>query len=347
MLHCHGAKRWRVYAPLEGHQLPRESSGDLSREALAEPLMDVVLRPGDLLYLPRGTPHEALAQKGGDGGDGRASVHVTLSAMQKWTVGDLAAAVASAACEQPLESAAAPPLAARRGLPPGAVMADPAARVAAGRLVAAELRRLADEVERAGSGPALHAGLDLMAADFMQHRLPPAMAAMNGGPPPDDWSRVRAALPAGLVRLEGVGLGGESVRVVTCLGNDRTSHMMPPEDDGSDSDGEGDAEDKDASDSDSSVSVGDDGDGDDEGGLWVDAEYATAAEVLLGCTEKMGMLVKTLPLPDAEDRTKVARQLWGAGLLLTVKAKQEKKIMATAKGERPAKRKRAKSASER
>ena len=59
--------------------------------------MDVVLRPGDLLYLPRGTPHEALAQKGGDGGDGRASVHVTLSAMQKWTVGDLAAAVASAA----------------------------------------------------------------------------------------------------------------------------------------------------------------------------------------------------------------------------------------------------------
>ena len=69
--------------------------------------------------------------------------------------------------------------------------------------------------------------------------------------------------------------------------------------------------------------------------------------MLLGCTEKMGMLVKTLPLPDAEDRTKVARQLWGAGLLLTVKAKQEKKIMATAKGERPAKRKRAKSASER
>ena len=33
-------------------------TGNLSRDDLGEPIMDVILEPGDLLYFPRGTFHQ-------------------------------------------------------------------------------------------------------------------------------------------------------------------------------------------------------------------------------------------------------------------------------------------------
>jgi len=47
--------RWRLYAPLsEGTVLPRFSSADFDQHELGEPVLDVELRPGDLMYMPRG-----------------------------------------------------------------------------------------------------------------------------------------------------------------------------------------------------------------------------------------------------------------------------------------------------
>jgi cell wall-associated NlpC family hydrolase len=60
--------------------LPRESSSDYTDEDLkgAEPVLDVVLGPGDLLYMPRGWIHQACTtdQKGH-------SSHLTVSVMQQ------------------------------------------------------------------------------------------------------------------------------------------------------------------------------------------------------------------------------------------------------------------------
>lgn len=49
-----GKKRWRVYRPSEeAALLPRLSSPNLTDEQVGEPVLEVVLEPGDLLYFPR------------------------------------------------------------------------------------------------------------------------------------------------------------------------------------------------------------------------------------------------------------------------------------------------------
>eukprot|EP00171_Calliarthron_tuberculosum_P017566 IDg17566t1 len=60
-----GEKRWKVYKPMEaGHDvLPRASSIDFTAEEMEDRALalEVTLRPGDMLYMPRGAIHEARA----------------------------------------------------------------------------------------------------------------------------------------------------------------------------------------------------------------------------------------------------------------------------------------------
>lgn len=78
VLQVEGKKHWRVYAPRsEGEALPRVSSPNYSQEEIGEPIMDVVLEPGDLLYFPRGFIHQANTVPG------HHSLHITLSTYQK------------------------------------------------------------------------------------------------------------------------------------------------------------------------------------------------------------------------------------------------------------------------
>jgi len=99
VLQLEGYKRWRVYAPFrKGETLPRESSRDYSEKEVEEngdgPLMDVVLGPGDVLYLPRGWIHQAetvgrpshVPKVAGIKDDH--SLHLTVSAMQNWCWAD-------------------------------------------------------------------------------------------------------------------------------------------------------------------------------------------------------------------------------------------------------------------
>ncbi|CAN0196904.1 unnamed protein product [Pylaiella littoralis] len=77
LLQVEGRKRWRVYPPADdGAVLPRLSSPNLTDEQVGEPVLEVVLEPGDLLYFPRGWAHQA--ETVGD----EASLHITVSAMQ-------------------------------------------------------------------------------------------------------------------------------------------------------------------------------------------------------------------------------------------------------------------------
>jgi lysine-specific demethylase/histidyl-hydroxylase NO66 len=113
ILQLEGSKLWTVHPPLEPH--PRESSGNLPPADLPDACLRLTLRPGDVLYLPRGwihhaqtTPTVAPAGKKGkaaaaaaaaavDGGAAGAapaagrqgSLHVTLSTGRKETWLDL------------------------------------------------------------------------------------------------------------------------------------------------------------------------------------------------------------------------------------------------------------------
>ncbi|XP_033245228.1 bifunctional lysine-specific demethylase and histidyl-hydroxylase NO66-like [Drosophila miranda] len=81
VLQVEGKKRWRIYFPTK--ELPRESSGNLSQTELGDPIMDIVLKPGDLLYFPRGWIHQAITEKDSH------SLHITLSAYQQQSYANL------------------------------------------------------------------------------------------------------------------------------------------------------------------------------------------------------------------------------------------------------------------
>lgn len=53
-----GSKRWRLWNLAEDR---RADSASYTEEALGEPVVDRELREGDVLYLPYGTPHQAMA----------------------------------------------------------------------------------------------------------------------------------------------------------------------------------------------------------------------------------------------------------------------------------------------
>eukprot|EP00984_Skeletonema_dohrnii_P000072 scaffold23_cov101-Skeletonema_dohrnii-CCMP3373.AAC.7 len=99
ILQLEGYKRWRVYAPLNKREtLPRESSRDYTEKEMEDNMageeMDVVLGPGDVLYLPRGWIHQAetVSRPSGapkmDGVKDDHSLHLTVSAMQNWCWAD-------------------------------------------------------------------------------------------------------------------------------------------------------------------------------------------------------------------------------------------------------------------
>ena len=82
IFHTQGAKRWRVYAPPArasrvntAHPLYRGKNEDrLLEDELGELLLDVILQPGQVLFVPMGFPHATGTAGTGD----EVSVHLTL-----------------------------------------------------------------------------------------------------------------------------------------------------------------------------------------------------------------------------------------------------------------------------
>ncbi|XP_041979906.1 bifunctional lysine-specific demethylase and histidyl-hydroxylase NO66 [Aricia agestis] len=84
ILQAEGKKKWRIYKPRDDSEiLPRESSKNFSQEEIGEPIMEIVLEAGDLLYFPRGYIHQGVTI------DGEHSLHVTVSMYQKQSWADL------------------------------------------------------------------------------------------------------------------------------------------------------------------------------------------------------------------------------------------------------------------
>jgi hypothetical protein len=102
-LQLEGKKRWKVYAPLhKNERLPRISSEDYVPADLdgVDPVLDVVLEQGDVLYMPRGWIHQACTLPETEGNENQQhSLHLTISTMQQWAWVDLMEIVLPAALQ--------------------------------------------------------------------------------------------------------------------------------------------------------------------------------------------------------------------------------------------------------
>lgn len=84
ILQAEGTKHWRIYKPLNNSEvLPRVSSKNYDQNEIGEPIMEVTLEAGDMLYFPRGYIHQGVTI------DGEHSLHVTISMYQKHSWADL------------------------------------------------------------------------------------------------------------------------------------------------------------------------------------------------------------------------------------------------------------------
>ncbi|HYZ11904.1 MAG TPA: cupin domain-containing protein [Actinomycetota bacterium] len=70
VVQTHGRKSWRVYRPLVELAGPEQPWSESLGEP-GSPVLEAELRPGDVLYIPRGFPHDAEARR-------EVSVHVTV-----------------------------------------------------------------------------------------------------------------------------------------------------------------------------------------------------------------------------------------------------------------------------
>ena len=184
ILQVEGVKHWRIYAPRSPDEaLPRFSSPNFAQDELGgEPLAEVTLRPGDLLYLPRGFIHQAESDAEHD------SLHLTLSTGRQHTWRDLL----QLAVEGAVEDAAAHMPEWRRSLPRdyleymGVVHAD-----AADVRRAAFAQRLQAMVQSVVASLPLDAACDQFACRRLMHdRLPPRMARADAARAPTDPAKV-------------------------------------------------------------------------------------------------------------------------------------------------------------
>jgi hypothetical protein len=74
VIQLEGTKHWQVWATPESRRLGVDR--DYTLAELGKPLLDVSLRPGDVLYVPYGTPHVAAAEE-------QVSLHVTVVALAR------------------------------------------------------------------------------------------------------------------------------------------------------------------------------------------------------------------------------------------------------------------------
>jgi len=80
VMQLEGKKTWKLYKPHV--ELSRDYTQDLLQDDIGEPIYECTLEPGDMLYFPRGTVHQAKTI-----GDSH-STHISMSTFQNHCVGD-------------------------------------------------------------------------------------------------------------------------------------------------------------------------------------------------------------------------------------------------------------------
>ncbi|XP_026748823.2 bifunctional lysine-specific demethylase and histidyl-hydroxylase NO66 [Galleria mellonella] len=108
ILQAEGKKHWRIYKPRNDEEtLPRVSSKNFNQNEIGDPILEVTLEAGDLLYFPRGFIHQGVTI------EGEHSLHVTVSMYQKHSWADLLEKLVPAALQMAINEN----IELRRGLP--------------------------------------------------------------------------------------------------------------------------------------------------------------------------------------------------------------------------------------
>jgi len=227
VLQVEGSKHWRVYKPpAKSDMLARYSSSDLTVEqlaALGEPMIDVTLQPGDLLYMPRGFVHQADAQA-------TDSLHLTLSTNQQHNWGGLLEqAVARAmqvAIEDCVELRKAPPVGYMQYM--GVQYTDTAADSDVSKLREAFSAQAAALAAKALEQlPAvMDAAVDQMAASLQHAKLPPPSQAAGSSAVECTIDTELKLLSATVARVV---VEDDKVMMYHCAQNAREFHGNPPQ----------------------------------------------------------------------------------------------------------------------
>lgn len=226
VLQVQGEKIWKLYEKKE-YMLANAPSGDLLETSLgAPPSMEVTLRPGDCLYMPRGTVHHATASS--------QSSHLTISTYQRWTVLDIAHQVLGAALELPASQLTLP-LPLKRSLEPR-LLSTLSIDTKLKSLTSSIATALTDFARHIEKNKVVEGVWDVLIEDFMAHRLPPhpdqlplpSTVSITDVPcfGIDDVLVARAPLFF-LVMPPDKSTGTEPIcRVLSCLENCRETHML-------------------------------------------------------------------------------------------------------------------------
>ncbi|XP_054983033.1 ribosomal oxygenase 2 isoform X2 [Sorex araneus] len=219
VLQLEGEKRWRLYQPTV--PLAREYCVE-AEDRIGQPVLEVTLKPGDLLYFPRGTIHQA------DTPPGLAhSTHLTISTYQNNSWGDFFLdTIPGIVFETAKED-----MALRAGVPRQLLLAE--TTTAETKRMSDLLRTLADRLE--GTQELFSAD---MKKDFITNRLPPfyigdgAELSTPGGQLPrlDNTVRLRfqdhAILTVGPDQERSDETREKMVYIYHSLKNRRDTHMM-------------------------------------------------------------------------------------------------------------------------
>ncbi|XP_072901680.1 ribosomal oxygenase 2 isoform X2 [Hemitrygon akajei] len=162
ILQLEGEKHWRLYKPT--NPLAREYSTE-AEDRIGSPTHEFILKPGDLLYFPRGTIHQADTPVGGS-----YSTHITISTYQNNSWGDYLLDVIPWLVYDSMKEN----LELSRGLPRQYLMqmnsgANPEKRLSG------FLRGLADQIENGKETRSSE-----MRKDFILNRLPPYASKTSG-----------------------------------------------------------------------------------------------------------------------------------------------------------------------
>ncbi|XP_060068982.1 ribosomal oxygenase 1-like isoform X2 [Ylistrum balloti] len=168
ILQLEGKKHWRLYSPRsDAEKLPRFSSGNFTDADLGEPILEKTLEPGDLLYFPRGTIHQAKTV-----GDEH-SLHITVSCYQKNTWGDLFEKLMPRALQIAIEE----DVEFRKGLPRGYLNFMGVANSDVDNPQRKDfLRKVEQMMVRLISNAPVDAACDQMGKQFIHDSLPPVLS---------------------------------------------------------------------------------------------------------------------------------------------------------------------------
>ncbi|NXT64247.1 RIOX2 oxygenase, partial [Chaetops frenatus] len=231
ILQLEGEKHWRLYKPTV--PLAREYNVE-SEDRIGHPTHEFILKPGDLLYFPRGTIHQADTPHGIS-----YSTHVTISTYQNNSWGDfLLDAIPGLVFDTAKEDVAL-----RTSIPRQLLMQVNTADCT--EKLSSLLRRLAEHLEKCRELRSSD-----MKKDFITHRLPPCLgcdsdALTPGGKLPKIDSKIRLQFrDHAIITVEPdqeSAVSRRSPPYMPGLGsgrpNRRETHMMGTEDDTASEDG--------------------------------------------------------------------------------------------------------------